>query len=332
MFCNFIARNSSNKKTENIPSKKQKLMNGRKHLWIAVFLGVIVASCTPVSKKSLQTCTESKENMSVVADEPTTQQEEPSGRDDEEALNKGESVGGAAGESVGGYELPAFRQNSNEIILRRRGYTVSYNPTTKLPNWVAWHLTASHVEGSAKRKGIPFHEDEGVPEPRVDTYDYIRSGYDRGHMCPAADNKWDALAMEQSFLMTNICPQDHVLNIGDWNNLETQCRQWAEQYGGVYIVCGPILYKGKHKTIGKNKVVVPEAFFKVILRMGKTPQAIGFIYRNNDKRHPWGDYVNSVDEVERITGLDFFPTLPDDVEQKVERSYDAEAWPMQALH
>lgn len=299
-------------------------MNGKKLLWTAVFLGLIAASCTPVSKKTLQAYAETIKDQSATTGNQVSQQDEPADRNDDGVQTDGNNVEG--------YELPAFRKNSNEIILRRKGYTASYNPITKLPNWVAWRLTAAHADGDAKRKGNAFHEDTDVPEPRANTYDYMRSGYDRGHMCPAGDNKWDDLAMEQSFLITNICPQDHVLNIGDWNNLETQCRQWAEQYGDIYIVCGPILYKGKHKTIGKNKVVVPEAFFKVILRIGKSPQAIGFIYRNNDKRHPWGDYVNSVDEVERITGFDFFSTLPDSVERRVEKKYDAEAWPMRALH
>ncbi len=301
-------------------------MNGRKHLWVAILLGIMATSCTPVSKKALRAYAETKEQVSTLADHQAAQQDETTDGSDDVEADDTEADGAES------YELPALRKNSNEIILRRKGYTASYNPTTKLPNWVAWRLTAAHADGDAKRKGNAFHEDTDVPEPRANTYDYMRSGYDRGHMCPAGDNKWDALAMEQSFLITNICPQDHVLNIGDWNNLETQCRQWAEQYGDIYIVCGPILYKGKHKTIGKNKVVVPEAFFKVILRMGKSPQAIGFIYRNNDKRHPWGDYVNSVDEVERITGFDFFSTLPDSVERRVEKKYDAEAWPMQALH
>lgn len=299
-------------------------MNGKKHLWTAMLLGLIATSCTPVSKKALRAYAETIENQSATVDNRVSQQDKPTDENED-----GVQIDG---NNIEGYELPAFRKNSNEIILKRKGYTASYNPITKLPNWVAWHLTAAHADGDAKRKGNAFHEDTDVPEPRANTYDYVRSGYDRGHMCPAGDNKWDALAMEQTFLMTNICPQDHVLNIGDWNNLEAQCRQWAKQYGDIYIVCGPILYTGKHKTIGKNKVVVPEAFFKVILRMGKSPQAIGFIYRNNDKRHPWGDYVNSVDEVERITGYDFFPTLPDSVERRVEKKYDAEAWPMRALH
>lgn len=299
-------------------------MNGKKHLWTAMLLGLIATSCTPVSKKALRAYAETIENQSATVDNRVSQQDKPTDENED-----GVQIDG---NNIEGYELPAFRKNSNEIILKRKGYTASYNPITKLPNWVAWHLTAAHADGDTKRKGNTFHEDPDVPEPRANTYDYVRSGYDRGHMCPAGDNKWNALAMEQTFLMTNICPQDHVLNIGDWNNLEAQCRQWAKQYGDIYIVCGPILYTGKHKTIGKNKVVVPEAFFKVILRMGKSPQAIGFIYRNNDKRHPWGDYVNSVDEVERITGYDFFPTLPDSVERRVEKKYDAEAWPMRALH
>ena len=114
-----------------------------------------------------------------------------------------------------------------------------------------WHgtLTAAHTNGPAKRKGIPFQADEDIPAPRVDTYDYMRSGYDRGHMCPAADNHWSQRAMEQSFLMTNVCPQNPALNSGLWNSIENQCRTWAEEYGDVYIVCGPIYLNQKHKTI-----------------------------------------------------------------------------------
>lgn len=225
------------------------------------------------------------------------------------------------------YEIPALREKSGEIILHRRGYTVSYNPKTLIPNWVAWHLSASHTDGPYKRGGIQFHEDDDIPEPRVNTYDYIQSGYDRGHMCPAGDNKWDKEAMEQSFLMTNICPQAHSLNVGSWNSIEQHCRKWANQYGDLYIVCGPILYRQTHKTIGQHKVTVPEAFFKVIMRLGKNPQAVGVIFRNDDSRHEWGDYVNSVDQVERITGYDFFPALPDNIENKIEAKADFDQWP-----
>lgn len=153
-----------------------------------------------------------------------------------------------------GLEIPIGKANIPSLILYREGYTTSYNAETRTPNWVAWHLTAAHTNGPIKRKGITFQADEEIPAPRVDTYDYMRSGYDRGHMCPAGDNHWSQKAMEQSFLMTNICPQEPALNSGLWNTVEKLCRTWAEQYGDVYIVCGPIYFNRKHKTIGKNKV------------------------------------------------------------------------------
>ena len=210
-----------------------------------------------------------------------------------------------------------------EQLLRRKAYVSSFNRTTLMPNWVAWKLTAAHTDGDIQRKGVKFHPDDDVPEPyRVTTYDYMQSGYDRGHMCPAADNRWDRRAMDECFLMTNMCPQNHGLNAGDWNEMEMQCRRWAKEYGEVYIVAGPILYRGKHATIGQeHRVTVPEAFFKVVLCLKGTPKAIGFIYRNTDGNRPKGDYVNSIDEVERITGYDFFHGLNKKVQDKVYRSH-----------
>ena len=239
--------------------------------------------------------------------------------DAQNSKGKGESGTGRQGK---GLEIPARLTGVSEQILYRTGYTTSYNKDTRLPNWVAWCLTAEHTAGKYKRPGKAFHEDTDVPEPRAVDWDYYNSGYDRGHMCPAADNKWSADAMYESFLFTNMCPQNHILNVGDWNEMENQCRRWAREYGEVYIVCGPILLKQKHKTIGKNKVVVPEAFFKVVLRMQPSPKAIGFIYRNTDGNRPKDAYVNSVDEVERITGMDFFPALPDDIENEIEKERD----------
>ena len=128
-----------------------------------------------------------------------------------------------------GLEIPIGKANIPSLILYREGYTTSYNAETRTPNWVAWHLTAAHTNGPIKRKGITFQADEEIPAPRVDTYDYMRSGYDRGHMCPAGDNHWSQKAMEQSFLMTNICPQEPALNSGLWNTVEKLCRTWAEQ-------------------------------------------------------------------------------------------------------
>lgn len=249
-----------------------------------------------------------------------------------EELDQKDGEAGACDASAGAAEaddklvMQTSPKGTPEQILKRTGYVASYNKTTLLPNWVAWHLTAERTEGSAKRSGVDFAEDTEVPEPRATDWDYYNSGYDRGHMCPAADNKWSKKAMEESFLFTNMCPQNGNLNRGDWNEMEMACRKWAKKYGDLYIVCGPILYKGKHKTIGKNMVVVPEAFFKVVLRTGDDPQAIGFIYKNTSGNRPKDSYVNTVDEVERITGIDFFPSLPDDVEKKVEAECDLGLW------
>ncbi|KOO69278.1 DNA/RNA non-specific endonuclease [Xylanibacter rarus] len=249
-----------------------------------------------------------------------------------EELDQKDGEAGACDASAGAAEaddklvMQTSPKGTPEQILKRTGYVASYNKATLLPNWVAWHLTAERTEGSAKRSGVDFAEDTEVPEPRATDWDYYNSGYDRGHMCPAADNKWSKKAMEESFLFTNMCPQNGNLNRGDWNEMEMACRKWAKKYGDLYIVCGPILYKGKHKTIGKNKVVVPEAFFKVVLRTGDNPQAIGFIYKNTSGNQPKDSYVNTVDEVERITGIDFFPSLPDDVEKNVEATADIANW------
>lgn len=224
--------------------------------------------------------------------------------------------------------LPAPLSHVPEQILRRKAYVLSFNTETLLPNWVAWRLTAEAVDGHVKRESVSFHEDFNVaPRYRVMPSDYSRSGYDRGHMCPAGDNKWSLQAMEESFLMTNICPQLHSLNAGDWNNLEIQCRAWAREYGEIYIVCGPIVSKKSRKKIGRQRrITVPTGFFKVILCMKGTPKAIGFIFKNMGGRRSKSEYMNTVDDVERITGMDFFPALPDSIENRMEAEACLEDW------
>lgn len=224
--------------------------------------------------------------------------------------------------------LPATMKRVPEQILHRKGYTVSYNKDLKIPNWVAWELSPEKLVERESRTD-KFLPDPDLPQDEaVTTNDYKGAGMDRGHMCPAGDNRWHWKAMQESFYMTNICPQNHNLNRGDWKELEEACRKWAQAEGKIYIVCGPILYQQKHRTIGKqHRVTVPEAFFKVILCTTSTPpKAIGFIYKNASGNHPLDSYVNSVDEVERITGIDFFPALPDEVEDKVEATYNLNLW------
>jgi endonuclease G len=235
------------------------------------------------------------------------------------------------------YELPAPLTDRPEQILKRRGYTTSYNEKTKTPNWVAWHLTKSHTHGHIQRELQAFDEDPSVPKPRATLDDYYNSRYDRGHMCPAGDNKWNEEAMSQTFRLTNICPQNHGLNKNGWNDLEIQCRDWAREYNAVDIVCGPIYRTATYtdgkmwpstdqKFIGKNKVWVPDAFFKVVLCRGKQPKAIGFIYENRGGQQLMRECMCSVDSVEIVTGIDFYPLLADDVENRIEAEANLRKW------
>ena len=218
-------------------------------------------------------------------------------------------------------EIPAYTypgKYKNEIVLHRTGYTVSYNVYYKNPNWVAWELTREETKGETDRYN-KFMPDPDLPEPRVVHKDYTRSGYDRGHMAPAADMKWSKQAMIESFYMSNICPQVGNLNRGDWNDLEELCRDWAEKYGRIYIACGPIFDSKSPKRIGEHKVAVPDRFFKVILIYNrKNPIAMGFIFKNIARSQDIEKYMVTVDSVENVTGMDFFSKLPDDVENRIE--------------
>lgn len=207
--------------------------------------------------------------------------------------------------------LPLSHKDVSEQILRRTGYTMSYNADLRIPNWVAWHLTAEHVKGTVERPGgNAWHEDEEVPSPKAMNEDYRNSGWSRGHMCPAGDCKWDEQVMYESFLFTNCCPQHASLNSGVWNQIEMSCRRWAEKYGDVYIVCGPVLFQKKHETIGPNQVVVPDAFFKVVLcYVDGKPEGIGYVCKNQKEDNKRNSYVNTIHEIERITGFTFFPSL-----------------------
>ena len=221
---------------------------------------------------------------------------------------------------------PITPSGTPEIILHRTGYTSSYNKTTKQPNWVAWHLTREHVQGTIRRAGNAWHEDSQVPKPRVNNYDYKGSGWSRGHMCPAGDNKWSRDAMYETFLYTNVCPQHPRLNSGDWNEIEMACRRWAEKFGDVYIVCGPIFLRQEHEIIGLSKIPVPEAFFKVVMCLNGTPKGIGFICHNTDGNRKKDKYVNTIRQVERITGMTFFPNLSDDIARQVKDKANIDDW------
>ena len=215
-------------------------------------------------------------------------------------------------------EIPLMNKEQGQVI-QRTGYTLSYHAKHKTPQWVAWELTKEETRGNEERTN-EFQPDPDVMGAKVVTYDYSHSGYDRGHMAPAGDMKWSKKAMQESFYMSNICPQDHNLNTEDWNDLENKSREWARRYGKVYIVCGPIYNGTRNEYIGDHRVKVPDAFFKVILiNHDRKQAALGFYFENKAGERPLSEYLVSVDKLEDMTGLDFFSALPDEIENRLEK-------------
>lgn len=210
-------------------------------------------------------------------------------------------------------------------IVRYPGFTVNFNPHRHVPNYVVWELTAHKINGNAQRVKNFFHDPDvpGCPTPN----DYRKSGYTRGHMAPAADMKWSAEAMRASNNLTNVCPQAASMNSGVWSKLEENCRNWAKRDSAIVIICGPVLSDRMPLHIGKNNVAVPERFFKVVLApYANPPRGIGFVVANGKVTGGVQSQALSIDEVEAITGYDFFSALPDDIETEVEKQNSYPRW------
>ncbi|MBC8152964.1 MAG: DNA/RNA non-specific endonuclease [Bacteroidetes bacterium] len=218
--------------------------------------------------------------------------------------------------------LPAYRPA--DAIVRHEGYTLRFRDEYKVADWVAYPLLAYELTGDADRKNEPFKPDPDVSTGSAVPADYSRSGYDRGHLAPAADFKFSQRMMGESFYMSNMTPQAPDFNRGIWKELEELVRTWAVRDKGLYIVTGPILKPGL-PTIGrKNEVAVPEQFYKILLYCNADAsdrpavRMVGFLLSNEGSERPLTDFVVPVDQIERLSGIDFFPKLPDDIERRLE--------------
>lgn len=222
-------------------------------------------------------------------------------------------------------ELPYT--TDDDIILTHKGFTVSYNAEARIPEWVAYELTSEETRGEADREESVFQMDPSYRRTQAMREDYYDSGWTRGHMACAGDFHWDEDALNETFYLTNICPQNEELNKGDWNYLEKQVRYWARDFGRVWVVTGPIIGSGKYGTIGDRDVVVPDSFFKAVLtqKNGKY-RSIAFIMDNDDQRYWLDECAVTVNGLEAMTGQDFFPMLPDDVEEQVESQLKLSDW------
>ncbi|MDE7025969.1 MAG: DNA/RNA non-specific endonuclease [Paramuribaculum sp.] len=210
-------------------------------------------------------------------------------------------------------------------LVSYEGMDVNFNSLLHIPNYVVWELTGNETHGDVPRYNKFMNDPDvnGCP----DTWDYNYSGYDRGHMAPAADMKWSREAMKHTFYLSNICPQAKALNTGAWNRLESNCRKWAQRDSALIIVCGPVISDKMTEFIGDSRVAVPKRFFKVVLAPYSHPmRGIGFIMPNDRVEGGMQAAAVSIDSVESVTGYDFFSALPDEVEAAVESQCDFYKW------
>ncbi len=237
-------------------------------------------------------------------------------------------------------ELPFPCRGSDHEIRNYSHYSICYRESYEQAEWSAYSLDDSQLTKNASRSN-DFRPDPQISTGSATPADYKSSGYDRGHLSPAADFAFDQNAMSETFYMSNMSPQKGGFNRGIWKNLEAQVRDWAQKFGRVYVVSGPVLEKaaGSYATIGVNAVAVPEFYYKVILAPlyeneadraskddSKSVAAIGFILPNEKSDASFFDYAVSVDEVEKRTGLDFFYALEDSTESESESSVNLSLW------
>jgi endonuclease G, mitochondrial len=225
------------------------------------------------------------------------------------------------------YELPA--PSPREQQVQHTLFTVSYNENYELPSWAAWQLTPEQAvaRGTFKDK---FSDDPKVTTGTASTKDYRDAGFIIGQLVPPEDMFTSQQAVNETFLMSNTVPQKPAFNKYVWKALEKLIREWAKEGNTLYIAAGPVLADAPFGTFGPNKVSIPTRYYKAVLDVNGE-RAIAFIIRNNVASGALKSFAMSVDELEKITGIDFFPQLPDELEQQVESSSDFAKWNFKAL-
>ena len=215
---------------------------------------------------------------------------------------------------------------SADTIVEREGYALGYREEHEQPVWVQYILTDREVvEKVAKRAG-KFRADPAILTGSATPGDYRKSGYDRGHLAPAADMAFSAKTMSESFYMSNISPQTPQFNRGVWSRLERQVRRFALREKRLVVVTGPILPEVKLRTIGVNRVTVPDLYYKVIYDTTPPEKMIAFVLPNEKSFADLRSFAVPVDRVEELTGLDFFRDLPEPLQRTLESSISPDSW------
>ena len=231
---------------------------------------------------------------------------------------------GPGNTALNALQLPAYKPSDQ--LIEHKGYTLSFSPQHQQAAWVAYVLRGYQLQAPHEDRTDNFMTDPLARPHSADDADYTNSGFDRGHLAAAEDMSWSVQSMKESFYYTNISPQAPAFNRGVWKRLEELVRYWGEAYDSVYVITGPVLYNGL-PAIGHDKVSVPQTFYKAVLVYNAAAvQGIGFVLRHEASTATLKTFAVSIDNVEKLTGLDFFPKLPDDVEEKIERDYNENNW------
>jgi endonuclease G, mitochondrial len=231
--------------------------------------------------------------------------------------------------------IAVFADPQNYLITRPQ-YALSYNRDKGIPNWVSWQLNQNWL-GTLPR--LPFETDASLPADwyHVTPDDYTGSGFDRGHVIPAADRNRTSADSQSVFLMSNILPQAPDNNRGPWEQLESYCRTLVRQGKELYIIAGGVGTggsgeKGKRSTIGRGKVAVPEWTWKVAVvfdRAGMgladlTAQtrviAVKMPNQQGIKERDWREFITTIDEIEKLTGYDLLSNVSPAVQTALEMS------------
>ena len=222
------------------------------------------------------------------------------------------------------YLLPT----SNGEVVHHEYYSLSYIEEHEQAEWVAYALTKESLAVPNVPRRNDWKFDEAVTTGSTTPYDFKHPDYDRGHLAPAADFAFNETAMSETFYMSNISPQQSAFNQGIWRELEELTRDWAWRNGRLFVVTGPVLTQPIKERIGNSRVSVPAAYYKVLLDIDDPERkGIGFIMPNQVSYEPVMKYAVSIDEVEELTGIDFFGSLlEDETEERLESRYDTKRW------
>lgn len=215
--------------------------------------------------------------------------------------------------------------STTDEVVHHQYYSLSYHERFEQAEWVAYELKKSQLSNTNHKR--PYFEiDKSIRTGAAHWRNYKNSGYDRGHLCPAGDRRFSKLAHDETFLTSNISPQDHEFNAGIWNRLEQKVRYWARKHDGVFIVTGGVL-SGNLETIGEEQVAVPKFFYKVLLDYNsEDPKMIGFLVPNKDSNRSLREFEVPVDRIENLTGIDFFEQLDNTIEDRLESSLTYSKW------